>query len=57
MLKEITIYDCETIFRVSVQAGNDTDALNKAREQLEDKTGQVNWTLKPRTALVEEEEA
>ena len=55
-MKEITLYKVTTLFEVELQAVSAPDAINKAKERLEDQVGHLSWTTSDRTVLVEDEE-
>ena len=55
-MKEITVYDIAIKGVFKTQAKDSTDAINKAKEYVEENSGKLDYTWVAQTVYVEEEE-
>ena len=55
-MDEVTLYHITIQGELHIQADDSEDAINKAKEWIEDNAGKLDYTWTTKTALIEEEE-
>lgn len=55
-MEEVTLYCVTATKELHIQADDSEDAINKAKEWIEDNAGKLDYTWTTKTALIEEEE-